>query len=117
MPTIEITKETHQKLMNLKNHWTITYRHITNQTALEQIEKLKEEIFGYTSTTPPEQIRQISNQKNRSQIEAESEKFQRELQKIARSGIDLEPGYTMNQHLKKMAELIDESTEIGRAHV
>ncbi|GBE55868.1 MAG TPA: hypothetical protein ENH13_01025 [Euryarchaeota archaeon] len=113
MPTIEITKETHQKLLALKNHWTITYRQITNQRALDKIEKLKEEIFGYTSTATAEEIQQISNTKTRSQLETESEKFQRELQKIARSGIDLEAEYTMNEHLKKMAEVIDENTEIG----
>jgi hypothetical protein len=113
MPTIEITKETHQKLMNLKNHWTITYRQITNQTALEQIEELKEGIFGCKSTATAEEIQQASNLKSRSRLEGESERFQKELQKIVSSGIDLEAGYTMNEHLKKMAELIDENTEIG----
>ena len=113
MPTIEITKETQQKLLTLKNHWTIIYRQITNQKALEKIETIKKEIFGYNSNTPPEEIRQVSNQKSRSQLETESGKFQKELQKIITSEIDLEPNYTINEHLKKMAELIDENTEIG----
>ncbi len=113
MPTIEITKETQQKLMNLKNHWTTTYRQITNQTALDQIETIKEKTFGYKRTATAEEIQQISNKKTRRQLEFESEKFQKEIQKLIRAGIDLEAEYTMNEHLKKMAELMDESTEIG----
>ena len=113
MPTIEITKETLQTLLNLKNHWTVTYRQITNQTALDQIETIKEEIFGYKRTAIAEEILQISNLKSRTQLEFESEKFQKEIQKLITSGLDLEAEYTMNEHLKKMAELIDESAEIG----
>ncbi len=113
MHKIEITEETHEKLLTLKNHWSLTYRKITNKVVLEKIDSLKEEIFGYSAATKPEQIVRISASKTRSQLEAESDRFQNEFNKILKSGLDFEPEYTMNEHLKKMAELFDESTEIG----
>ncbi len=113
MLKIEITEETHQKLLTLKNHWSTAYRNITNNAVLEKIEVLKEEIFGYKSAATGEEIQRISTSKTRSQLESESERFQIEFNKILQSGLDFEPEYTMNEHLKKMAELMDESTEIG----
>jgi hypothetical protein len=113
MPKIEITEETHEKLLTLKNHWSLTYRKITNKVVLEKIDSLKEEIFGYGPATKPEEIQRISASKSRSQLESESGRFQIEFNKILKSGLDFEPEYTMNEHLQKMAELIDDSAEIG----
>lgn len=113
MHKIEISEETHQKLLTLKNHWSTAYRKITNKAVLEKIESLKEEIFGYDNAATAEEIQRISTSKSRSQLESESERFQNEFNKILKSGLDFEPEYAMNEHLKKMAELIDESTEIG----
>jgi hypothetical protein len=113
MHKIEITEETHEKLLTLKNHWSGSYREITNKAVLKKIESLKEEIFGYKRAATAEEIHRISTSKTRSQLEAESERFQNEFNRILKSGLDFEPEYTMNEHLKKMAELIDESAEIG----
>ncbi len=113
MKEIQISEETYRSLLVLKNHWSFTYRKITNKEVIQRLESLKKETFGYDSTATDEEIERISCEKTRDQLERESERFQQGYRGLLGSGLDFEPKYTMDQHLKKMIELIEEGEEIG----
>jgi hypothetical protein len=110
---IQCSEETLRRLLTLKNHWSFSHRKVTNDEVLEKLKALKNEIFGYEAGASPETIERISNEKTRDQLEEESERFQRGYRILLESGLDFEAEYTLDQHLRKMAELIDESDEIG----
>jgi hypothetical protein len=113
MREIKVSKETYKKLIMIKNHWSFKYRKITNKKVLEILESLKKDIFGYDSTANLEKINEISMSKTRNQLEEESDRFQRELMKLLESGIDFEPEYTLDSHISKIIELIENNEEIG----
>lgn len=113
MRDIQISEETYGNLLILKNQWSLNYRKITNKEVLEKIDGLKQEVFGYSSEGTPNEIEAACKGKTRDELEEESEKFQRALRALLNSGQDFEPEYTLDMHIKKMIELIEESDEIG----
>jgi predicted CopG family antitoxin len=113
MKDIQVSEKTFRRLLALKNRWSFNYRKVTNEDVIEKLEALKMEIFGYGSDTSPEEIEKICNKKTRDQLEEESERFQRALRTLLNSGHDFEPEYTLDLHLRKMIELIEEGDEIG----
>jgi hypothetical protein len=100
-------------LLALKNHWSLNYRKVSNKSVLEKLSTLKRETFGFDSTAPVEEIERMSMKKTRDQLEKESERFQRGCGELLRLGIDFEPEYTFEQHIRKMVELIEDNEEIG----
>jgi hypothetical protein len=110
---IQCSEETFRRLLTLKNHWSFTHRKVTNNEVLDKLKALKIEIFGYDSRASLETIERISYEKTRDQLEEESERFQRGYRILLETGLDFEPEYSLDQHLRKMVELIDESDEIG----
>jgi len=115
MPSIElqISEETHRRLLILKNHWSFTYRKVTNDDVIEKLNSLKKEIFGYGPDAFSEDIQKISIKKTKNELVEEAERFQRGFKILLESGLDFEPEYTMDMHLKKMVELIENNDEIG----
>jgi predicted CopG family antitoxin len=112
MRQIQLSEETFRKLVKLKNHWSFQHRRVTNPEVLKIIDKLKREIFGYSSTASAEEIERISKQKSRDQLEAEMDRFSRALNKLLASGYDFEPEYTLDMHIKRMMDAIDQG-EVG----
>jgi len=111
MRELRISEETYQQLLALKNQWSLLYREVTNKEVVEKIDALKREVFGYGSKASPEVIERISSRKSRRELEAESERFQKALRKLICSGMDFEPEYTMEEHIRRMLSLIEE--ELG----
>ncbi|MFQ5887244.1 MAG: hypothetical protein ACE5HY_00935 [Candidatus Hydrothermarchaeales archaeon] len=109
MREIQLSDKTFKELVKLKNHWSFQYRRVTNPDVLKLLDKHKKEIFGYDSSASMEEIEQISNQKSRDQLEDEMERFNRALNELLVSGYDFEPGYTFDEHVKKMIEAIEEN--------
>lgn len=113
MREIKVSEETYKKLLMIKNYWSFKYRKITNKKLLERLDSLKKEIFGYDSTANLEKINEVSMNKTRSQLEEESDQFQRAFKKLLESEIDFEPEYTIDSHIFKIIELIENNEEIG----
>ncbi len=111
MIEITITDETHRRLLSLKNHWSFTHRKVTNKTILSKLNECKKEIFGYPENASAKDIEEASHAKTREQLEKESDLFQHALKALIESGIDFEPEYTFDEHLRKMAELIEEASD------
>lgn len=111
MMEISITNETHRRLLSLKNHWSFTQRKVTNKIVLTKLNECKRDIFGYDENASIQEIEEASLTKPREQLEKESEGFQRALNVLIESGIDFEPEYTLDQHLRKMAELIEDGND------
>lgn len=113
MKEITISEETYRQLLALKNYWSFSYRNVTNQEIIDKLEACKKEIFGYESEPTLEEIESASKGKTRKKLEEESERFQRALKILLESEVDVEPEYTMDEHLRKMRELIDNSEDVG----
>jgi predicted CopG family antitoxin len=113
MPQIDVSDEVHRRLMALKNHWSFSYRNITNPAVIEKLNSLKKEIFGYDSTSAPEEIKRKTIGKTRDQLESESRRFQESYKNLLESGFDFEPEYKIDEHLKKMISLIEDSEDVG----
>jgi GTP cyclohydrolase I len=112
MRQIPVAEDTFRKLIELKNHWSFQYRKVTNKEVLKILDKIKMEIYGYDSSTPSTEIERISNSKTREQLEREMERFAKAYKELLVSGYDFEPNYTLDEHIKKMIEVITESEEI-----
>ena len=112
MRQVQISEETFRKLVKLKNHWSFQHCRVTNPEVLKILDKFKREIFGYGSTASAEDIERISKQKSRDQLEAEMEHFSRALNELLVSGYDFEPEYTLDMHIKRMMDAIDQG-EVG----
>ena len=113
MRDVEVSDETYRRLLALKNHWSFAYRRVTNKEVLDKIEVFKKEIFGHGSKATPEDVERTSSGKTRGELEEASERFQTAYKALLESGLDFEPDYTMDHHIRKMAELIEEGEEIG----
>jgi hypothetical protein len=113
MSRINVSEENYSKLLMIKNNWSFKYRKITNKKVLAKIDSLKKEIFGYDSTANLNEINEISVRKTRNQLEKESNLFQCEFNKLLESGLDFEPEYTLDSHISKIIELIENNDEIG----
>ncbi len=112
MRQIMVSESTFRKLIELKNHWSFQQGRVTNPEVLRILNKVKKEIFGYTDSTPPREIEEICKKKSREQLEMERERFTEAYQKLLVSGYDFEPEYTLDEHIRRMLELIDEEKEI-----
>jgi predicted CopG family antitoxin len=109
MRQIEVSEETFRALVRLKNHWSFQYREVTNPEVLKLLDGLKREIFGYGSSASAEEIERISNQKSRDRLEAEMEDFSKALNELLTSGYDFEPGYTLDDHINRMIQVLEDS--------
>ncbi len=107
MRQIQISEENFRRLVKLKNHWSFQHGRITNPEVMNLLDGLKKEIFGYGGSASADEIERISKQKSRDQLEAEMGRFSRALDELLVSGHDFEPGYTLDEHIKKMIDVID----------
>ena len=108
MRQIQLSEETFRKLVKLKNHYSFQNNRVTNPKVLKVLDELKSKIFGYDRSAPPEEIERISNKKSRDQLEDEMEQFSRVLDDLLVSGYDFDPGYTIDEHIKKMIDAFEE---------
>lgn len=108
MRQIQLSEDTFRKLVKLKNHWSFQNNRVTNPKVLKVLDELKGKIFGYDSTASAEEIERISNAKSRDQLEDEMEQFSRVLNDLLVSGYDFDPGYTLDEHIRKMIETVEE---------
>ncbi len=109
MTQLELSDEAFRHLLALKNHWSLHHRRITNPEISRLIEEFKLRVFGYNSSTPAEEMERIAKSKSKAQLQQEAERFAKGLGELARSGKDFEPEYTLEQHIKKMIEVINEN--------
>jgi hypothetical protein len=98
--------------MELKNHWSYTYRRVTNPEVVKMIEEFKLRVFGYNSYSSLEDIERIAKSKSRDQLEKENERFANGMRELLKSGHDFEPEYTLDKHIQKMIEVIEQGEEI-----
>lgn len=112
MSSVELSEETLGRLLGLKNHWSFTYRRVTNPDVVKMIEEFKLRVFGYNSYTPLEEIERTAKSKSREQLEKENERFANGLRELLKSGHDFEPEYTLDEHIRKMIEVIDQGEDI-----
>ncbi len=110
MREIQVSDKTFKEFVMLKNHWSFQHRDVTNPDVLKALDKLKKEIFGYDSNTPTEEMEEISLKKSRDQLEDERDRFNTALNELLVSGYDFEPGYTFEEHFKKMIEAINDNS-------
>jgi hypothetical protein len=113
MTQIELSMETFRELVRLKNHWSYHFRHVTNPEVQKAIDEKKLDIFGYDTHTPHPEIERISNTKSRDQLEAEMEAFARVLTELLVSGYDFEPGFSFDELIQKMVEIIEDGEDIA----
>ncbi|NOZ76466.1 MAG: hypothetical protein GXO65_02060 [Euryarchaeota archaeon] len=113
MRQIEVSEETFRRLVRLKNHWSFQYGRVTNPEVLRMLDGLKRDIFGYDSSASPEEVERISNRKSRDQLEAEMERFSRAVNELLTSGYDFDPGYTMDEHIRKMLQVLEDSEDVA----
>lgn len=113
MREISLSEETFREIIKMKNFWSFQFRGVTNPKVLEILQKMKHEVFGYDDRTPAKEIEKIANSKPRKQLEEEMEKFNKGLNELLLSGFDFEPEYTLDMHIDKMIELIDNSEELN----
>jgi len=111
MKQLSISDELYNKILALKNHCSATCRKITNKQVVEKIEEAKKQIFGYGSKTPKEEIEKIAKTKTRDELEQENEKFAEFYKKLIAAGIDFEPEYKIEEHLKRMIETAENPEE------
>lgn len=112
MRQLEISEKTFRRLVELKNHWSFQHRKVTNKTVLDLIEKSKMDIYGYNSSTPLKDMERIANSKTKDELQIEMEKYANVIKELLKSGYDFEPEYTIDDHIKKMIYVIDESEDI-----
>ncbi len=112
MGSVELSEETLRRLMALKNHWSYTYRRVTNPDVVKMIEEFKLRVFGYNSYTPVDEIEENAKSKSREQLEKENDRFANGMMELLKSGHDFEPEYTLDAHIGKMVEVIDQGDEI-----
>ena len=112
MRQIEISEETFRRLIELKNHWSFQHRKVTNVDVLDLIEKAKMDIYGYNRSTSLEEMKRIANSKTKEELQDEMERYAVFLRELLTSGYDFEPGYSIEEHIRKMIEVIDEGEEI-----
>jgi len=105
---IQISEENFRKLIELKNHWSFQHRRVTNPKVIKILEELKLKIFGYNSSMSDAQIEEIARKKNKAQLQEESERFSNVYRDLLRSGYDFEPEYTIDKHIKKMLDVINQ---------
>ena len=108
MRQVQVSEDTFRKLVRLKNHWSFQNNHITNPKVLKVLDELKSKIFGYDSTASAREIERISTKKSRDQLEDEMERFTRVLDDLLVSGYDFDPGYTLDEHVRRMIDTIEE---------
>ncbi|MEE9594861.1 MAG: hypothetical protein V3V92_05620 [Candidatus Hydrothermarchaeales archaeon] len=112
MSSVELSEETLRRLMEMKNHWSYTYRRVTNPDVVKMIEEFKLRVFGYNSYTPVDEIEEIAKSKSREQLEKENERFANGIRELLKKDYDFEPEYTLDEHIRKMIEVIDQGDEI-----
>jgi len=108
MRQISVSENTFRKLIELKNHWSFQHRTVTNKDVLQELDRIKMEIYGYDSKTPVEKIEEISNKKTKEKLIEEMDAFSKAYNKLLVSGYDFEPGYTIDEHIKTMIKAIEE---------
>ncbi len=108
MREIQLSEDTFRKLVILKNHWTFHHGRVTNPEVTRRLEEAKLKIFGYNSSTPVEEMEKIANSKSRDQLEGEAEEFAEAVKTLLSSGLDFDPRYTLEDHVKKMIDVINE---------
>ncbi len=113
MKNIHLSEKNIDRLLALKNSWSFSYRNVTNKVVLEEIEELKERVFGFSSGTSQGEIDSLVKNKSRKELEDESEKFQQGLDALITSGVDFEPEYTLDMLLEKIIELVEDGEVIG----
>ncbi len=69
-------------------------------------------VFGYNSTTPVDEIERIAKTKSREQLEKENDRFAHGMRELLKADYDFEPEYTIDEHIKKMIEVIDRGDDI-----
>lgn len=106
MRQIQLSEENFRKLVELKNHWSFQHGRVTNPKVVKVLEELKLKIFGYNSSTPDAQIDEIARKKSKAQLEEESERFSNVYRDLLVSGYDFEPEYTIDEHIKKMLDVV-----------
>jgi hypothetical protein len=112
MRQVPLSEDTFRRVVELKNHWSFQYRKVTNPQVLKILDEIKRQIFGYDSSTPIEEIEEISRKKTRDQLEEERERFSRAYKELLVSGYDFEPEYTIDEHIRKMVEVINQGEEV-----
>jgi predicted CopG family antitoxin len=113
MRQINISEENFRKLIELKNHWSFQHRRVTNPKVVQILEELKLKIFGYNSSMSDAQIDEIACKKTKEQLQEEAERFSNVYRDLLVSGYDFEPEYTIDDHIKKMLEVIDQDGDIS----
>jgi hypothetical protein len=113
MRKIEVSEETFRRLVRLKNHWSFHHRKVTNPEVLKILDGLKREIFGYGSSASPQEIERVSSQKSRDRLESEMERFSKGVADLLVSGYDFEPEYTMDEHILKMIEVLEDREDVA----
>lgn len=113
MTELELPIQTFKELVRLKNHWSYHYRQVTNPEVQKAIDEKKREIFGYDSQTPHKEIERVSNKKSRDQLEAEMEAFSKVMKELLVSGYDFEPGFSFDELIQKMVQIIEDSEDIA----
>ncbi len=113
MREIEVSEETFQKLLELKNHWSLNFRKVTNKEALQRIDAARREIYGYDSSTPVAEVEKLFSTRSKEENERDMERFAREMNRLVKSGTDLEPEYTLDEHIAMIVHVIDESEDIA----
>lgn len=108
MRQIQVSEETFRKLIELKNHWSFQHRKVTNPKVIKILEELKLKIFGYNSSMSDAQIEEIARKKSKAQLQEESERFSNVYRDLLASGYDFEPEYTIDEHIKKMLDVINQ---------
>ncbi|MEE8401835.1 MAG: hypothetical protein V3R86_06750 [Candidatus Hydrothermarchaeaceae archaeon] len=108
MREIQLSEENFRRLIKHKNHWSFQNGQVTNPKVQKVLGELKSKVFGYGAAASNEEIERISHQKSRDQLEDEMERFSRVLDGLLVSGYDFDPSYTIDDHIKKMIESIDE---------
>jgi len=105
---IQVSEETFRKLIELKNHWSFQHRKVTNPKVIKILEELKLKIFGYNSSMSDAQIEEIARKKSKAQLQEESERFSNVYRDLLVSGYDFEPEYTIDEHIKRMLDVINQ---------
>ena len=108
MRQIQVSEETFRKLIELKNHWSFQHRKVTNPKVIKILEELKLKIFGYNSSMSDAQIEEIARKKSKAQLQEESERFSNVYRDLLVSGYDFEPEYTIDEHIKRMLDVINQ---------
>jgi predicted CopG family antitoxin len=112
MRQINISEENFRKLIELKNHWSFQHRRVTNPKVIQVLEELKLKIFGYNSSMSDAQIDEIARKKTKEQLLEEAERFSNVYKDLLVSGYDFEPEYTIDEHIRKMLEIVDQGGDI-----